>query len=542
LPSKPPKPAERPRMISQAVLIGSEARAALTRGLAIMASTVRPTLGPTARTVAIAPIAGTGPPEILDRAATIARRMIAIEGPFENMGAMLLRHLIWRVHETVGDGGATAAVLATRLIESAVNYIGLGGDPLALRRGIERAAAAATAELGSMARPIEFPREISSMVRKSLHDDRISLMIGEALDAVGPDGVISVRESPGMQTECEYVEGLRWNGGSVSSHLLDEERVTTTLDNPLILVTDFALTSAGDVIPVLERAFGAGRPLLIIAPEVHDAALAVLIANREHGLLAVKAPTPGDQEERAIEEIALIVGASLQRRARGDHLNNVQLSDLGSARQAWATRGMAGLLGARGDRDAIRDRLTEVRLELDWATEEDARIKLRDRIGRLSGIGVILRVGGHTKSERQERAQRIDAAISSGRAALRCGVVPGGGCALIAAARAASNQELPGDELVGARLFARALEEPLRVIAANAGVDASPVVHEAYRLTPNFVYDAVRKDWVNPWEAGILDALLVLRQVIEISVSSAVTTLRTNTLVRGPAPATSRTP
>ena len=542
LASRPPKPAERPRMRRRSVLAGAEARAALLRGIVTMAALVRPTLGPTARTVAIAPLAGADPPEVLDRAAIILRRTIEIEGSFENMGAMLLRHLVWCVHEGVGDGGATAAVFASRLIEGAMNYAGAGGDPLALRRGIDRAAAEAQAELCRLARPIELPSEIASVIASSIQDEAVSLLIGEALEAVGPDGVLLVRDALGAGTQCEYVDGVRWNEGCASSYLLGDDQLMTTLDEPLILVADFDLSSASEIVPAIECTSAEERPLMIVAPGFNDVVLAVLVSNRERGLLAVKAPTPVGQKERAIEEMALLTGARLFRQARGDRLAEVHRRDLGSARQGWATKGMSGVLGGRGDRAAVRERLAEVRLELERAQDEDARGKLRERIGRLSGISAIVRVGAQTKGEQKELQQRVEAAVASGRAAFRGGVVPGGGGSLIAAARAVRELDLSGDEQVGARLFARALEEPARVIAANAGLDEAPIVNDAYRLAPDRVFDAIRGQWVEPWESGLLDAYLVLRQVIETSVSAAVTTLMTGTLVRGPAPARATTP
>jgi chaperonin GroEL len=529
-------------MRGQAVLSGDDARAALVRGLAAMAAAVAPTLGPTARTVAVAPIGGSGPPEVLDDAATIARRTIAIGDPFENMGAMLLRHVVWRVHEAVGDGGATAAVLARQLIEDAVNYVAAGGDPLALGRGIERASQTAIAALCSLARPIEFPREVAATIAGSVPDRAVALLLGEALEAVGADGVLLVRDGHSADTECEFVEGVRWDAGCASPYLLADDRATATLDDPLLLVTDLTPAGADDLVPALDYAVEVGRPLLIVAPSVHDAALAVIVANRERGLLAVKAPASSGAHDRALEEVALMVGARLFSQAHGDRLRDLQPADLGAARQAWATRGMTGLIGGRGDRAAIRARLAEVRAELERAENDDARAKLRDRIGRLAGIAAIVRVGGRTTRERDERKLRVEAAIASGRAALREGVVPGGGCGLIFAARAIERLDFAGDEAVGARLVARALEAPLRTMADNAGVENATIVHDAYRLSPDLVYDAVRQEWVDPWGSGILDAFLVVRRVIETSVSSAVTTLSTETLVRGPAPSVAATP
>ncbi len=529
-------------MHGRSVLMETDAREALLRGVSIMAAVTSPTLGPIGRTVAVSRTVGSDPPEILDQAAVITRRTIEIDGPFENMGAMLLRHVVWRVHEAVGDGGATSAVFAGRLIEEAVNYARAGGDSLAIRRGIEAAEAVALSELQRLVRPIELPREISAIVAGSVRDARTAALIGEALEVVGPDGVLQVRDAIDSRTDCEYIEGIRWDAGALSPYLLRDDRVTTSLDDPCVLVTDYPLTGASDVIPALECASAVGRPLFIVAPGMHDAAVGVLVANRERGLLAVKAPEPVGQRDRAIEEIALIAGARLMCRARGDRMKDLQLSDLGSARQAWATRSMSGFVGARGERSAIRRRIAEVQSELARAEDDDTRKKLRDRISRLSGIAAIVRVGGQTESEREDLKHRVESAVASGRAALREGVVPGGGCALIAAARAIEQLDLGGDEAVGARALARALQEPLRVIATNSGVDASPIVQNAYRLVPDFAYDAVRREWVDPWRTGLLEPSLVLRHVIETSVSSALTVLFTEVLVRSAQPPVARLP
>jgi chaperonin GroEL len=529
-------------MRGQAVLSGDDARAALLRGIAVMTAAVAPTLGPTARTVAIAPATFGTPPEVLDRAATITRRTIAIQGPFENMGAMLLRHLVWRVHEAVGDGGATAAVIAHRLIDGAIRYVGAGGDALALQHGIQHAADVVRAELCAQSRPIELPREIAAMIAGSIRDNRTALLIGEALDAVGADGVIQVRDSPSTRTECEYIPGVRWDVGAASPYLFDEQRDRVTLDHPLVLVSDSAINKPDELVPAIDIAIGAHRPLLIIAPDFNESALALLVSNKERGLLAVKAPTPVGQREQAIEEIALICGARLFCQARGDRLRDIKPNDMGEARQAWATRGMTGLLGANGNRAAIRCRVAEVRSELARAIDEDARGKIRDRLARLSGIAAIVRVGGTTKQSREEIEQRVEAAIATGRAALQGGAIPGGGCGLIATASAVKCLRLDGDEAIGAKLLSRALEEPLRVIARNSGREEAPVVNDAHDLAAKRVFDARTATWVDPWQAGILDARLVLDRIIEVVVSSAVTTLRTDTLVRGPAPPVTWTP
>lgn len=547
MPSRPHRPAKPARITGRSVLTGQEAREAIQHGLGQMALLLRPTLGPTARTVAIAPIAGSGAPEVLDHAGLIARRMIALEGNFANMGAMLLRQLVWGMHETAGDGGATAAVIAHHLLDRTVAYAGAGGDLLAVRRGIVLAAGAARDTLRSLARPVYLPAEIGHVVANSLHDPATSRLIGEALEEVGADGVIQVRDGYEQLAAVEYVEGVRWNGGPASRYFLPETATRLTLEHPLILVADHALTAADDVLPAVELCVAAGqRPLLVIAPEIQGAALALLLANRDHDLkprvLAVKAPSATGQQPRAIEDIAVLVGARVFSRARGDAASDLTIASLGSARQAWATTGQAGLLGGGGSRAARRARLAEVQRELERADSDDAREKIRERIGRLAGVAAIVRVSGRTESERQEQQQRVTAAIAAGRAALRGGVVPGGGVSLVAAARAIAALGLTGEEAVGARFLAGALEEPLRVMASNAGLSAPSILHAARSRAPGEAFDLLGQQWVDPWQSGLVDPLLVLLEALERSVSLVGTAMMIETMVRGPQPEVSLAP
>lgn len=523
--------------------MGQEAREAIRQGLTQMSRLLRPTLGPTARTVAIAPIAGSAPPEVLDQAALIARRMIGLEGDFTNMGAMLLRNLVWGMQESAGDGGATAAVIAHHLLDRTVAYAGAGGDLHAVRRGIEQGAGIARETLQSLARPVDLPAAIGNVVNNSLHDREIAREIGEALEEVGADGVIEVRDGYDGGTAVEYVEGIRWHGGFASRYFLPANSTRVTLDEPLILVTDHALTQADEVLPAVELCLAAGRrPLLVIAPEITGAALALLLANRERGLLAVKAPAATSQQARAIAELAIITGARLFSRARGDDRSGVTIADLGSARQAWSTTGQAGLVGGRGLRSAIGARLAEVLGELARATEEDAQAKVRERAGRLAGVAVIVRASGRTDGERTERKRRLESAVAAGRAAMRGGTVPGGGMSLVAAAAAIDRLGLSSEEAVGAGFLARALEEPLRVMAANAGLSSPAILHAARSRAPAEVFDLLRRQWVDPWQSGLVDPLIVLLEALDRSVSLVGTAMMIETMVRGPKPEVSIAP
>lgn len=530
--------------MSRRILHGSSARAALLRGMTRMTSLVRPTLGPLPRTVAISPIAGSQPPEILDSAAIIARRTIQLADPFEDMGGMLVRHLAWRVFDRVGDGTATAAVLAHGLVQAGTRYIAAGGEPLALQRGMRCGLAVAVAELRRQARTIDGPAEIARVVASILRSSTLAAMLGEVVDAVGPEGAILVEEAQGTETVHEYMDGVRWNEGFMSSFLLrsDEATLTRAL-NPRVLVTDWSLDRADQLLPTLEACVTAGeRSLIVVAPEIRDSAVGLLVANRERGVLdaavAVRAPSMGVQRAHILEDLAVITGGRCISQQRYDSLADVTLGDLGKARQAWATRFAFGILGGQGSKAAIRQRLTEARAELRAADVEDAftTSKIQERIGKLTGTAVTIHVGAASKAERDDLKLRIEAAVRSARSALQEGVVPGGGAALIACIPALEAMALSGDEAVGVAALAQALAAPMRAIAHNAGFEAGPLVDHVrrrdWRQDSLDVFDVVRGKWVDPWSAGLLDPLAVVLAALEASVSTATLALSAEVLVR----------
>jgi chaperonin GroEL len=524
----------RPRIVYDAA-----ARAALVRGMDAMTRLLRPTLGPTARTVAIGRLVGSGPPEILDNAATIARRTIQLADPFEDMGAMIVRHLVWRVFEQAGDGTATAAVIAQALMHEAVRYVESGGDIQAVRHGIEHALSVATVELERLARPIELPTEIARVVAGSLSSERLADMIGEIVDAVGPDGAILVEDGQGTETTCEYLDGVRWNEGYVSHFLLDNRDATAVrLVNPRVLISEMSFDRAEQLLPALEACVQGGeRSLLIVAPEVRDSAVGLLVVNRERGMLdgavAVRAPSIGDQRTRILEDLAVITGGRCLRRDANDRVTDVILRDLGKARQAWATRFAFGILGGQGDRAAIRQRIADAKAELSAVGDDNyTRGKIKERIGKLAGTAATIRVGAPTRSEQEDLKLRMEAAIAAARSATQEGVVPGGGCALLACAPALDALHITGEEAVGIQLLARALAEPMRAIASNAGFEPGPIVYEAQRRGPPWLFDVVRREWVDAWGGTVLDALPVVRTALQTSVSAVVTALTADVLVR----------
>lgn len=528
-------------MTARFILAAPAGRAALVRGMGLMTRLLRPTLGPAARTVAIAPLIGQRPPEILDSAATIARRTVGLGDPFEEMGAMIVRHLVWRVHERVGDGAATAAVLTQALVEEAHTYLAAGGSPVGLKRGLEQGLAAAEAALRQQARRIEEPAEIAALVVGALRDPALAKTLGTVVDAVGPDGSIQVEDADGTETAVEYLDGVRWNEGYLSPHLLAPGETTARLLEPRILLTDHHLERAEQLVAALEACASAGaRSLLVVTPAARDAAIGVLVVNRERGrfdgAVAARAPLFGDQRVQVLDDLAVITGGRAVLSERHDRLEDVTLADLGRARQAWVTPTAFAILGGRGERAAIRARIAAAKQEL-RATPADevwVRERIRERIGKLAGTAAVLKVGAATPSEQAELKLRVEAAIATARAAVADGVVPGGGAALLACAPAVDALPLRGDEAVGARLLARALAEPMRTLARNAGCEPSAILHEARQRGAGWTFDVVRRTWADAWQAGLLEALPVVLAALEAAVSAAAIALTSDVLIHRP--------
>ena len=519
------------------ILQAPAGRAALIRGMAKMARLLRVTLGPRARTVAMAPIVTTRPPEVLDSAAIVARRMTGVGDDFEDMGAMLVRHLCWRVHERVGDGVATAAVLTLAIVERAETYIAAGGSPVPIRRAIERALEAVLTELRRQSRQIDEPEEIAALIAGTVRDPNLAKRIGSIVDAVGPDGSIQIDDADGIETTSEYLEGVRWNEGYISSHLLRKNESTARLLEPRILVTSHHLERAEQLLPALEACAAAGeRSLLVIAPEVKDAAVALMVVNRERNLfdqvIAAKAPHFGEQRAGILDDIAAITGGRCILEDRHERMEDVTLADLGRARQAWVTHSHFGILGGRGDKAAIRARIAELKPTIRlYQDDEWSRERVKERIGKLAGLAAQIKVGAATPSDRAELKFRVESAIASARAGALEGVVPGGGAALLACIPAIEALDLTGDEAIGAKILARALTEPMRTSARNAGLEPSTIVAEAQKRGPGWAFDVVGEAWVQTWKAGLLDPLPVVTGSLEAAVSGAVVALTSDVLI-----------
>ncbi len=495
------------------LLYGDPARRALLVGAGRMAGLLRPTLGPLARTVAIDRLTGSRPPEILDSGATIARRTLQIRDPFEDMGAMIVRHVAWRVFDEVGDGSATAAVLCHAALREAIRVIAAGAQPVAVRHGLECALRVARESLRNQARPIDQPALLATMLSGTLREVGLAETIAEVIDSVGPDGAIDIQSSEGTRTLVEYVDGVRWNEGFVSSFLLPERDATSVrVLEPRILLTNHTLDRAEQLLPTLEACVAADqRNLLVVAPEIRDAAVGLLTLNRERGVLqgvlAVKAPAFGEQRTGILEDLATITGGRCLTQERHDRLEDVRLSDLGHARQAWATRLAFGILGGRGDRAAIRQRIAAAKAELSSVGTDDAYTR--------------------DKSEQEDVKLRIEAAVRATRCAVQDGVVAGSGAALLACIPALERMPVRDDKSVGVHALARALAEPMRCIIRNAGLESEPLLHEA-RTRKAVAFDVVQERWRD----DLFDPLTVVQTALETAISAAASALTAEVLIR----------
>ena len=519
------------------ILQGAAARNALLHGMTTMSKLVGLTLGPRARTIAIARAARTAPPEVLDDAATIVRRTIQLTDPYADMGGMLLRHLVWRQVERAGDGGATAAVIAERLVREGGRYLAAGGNPLLIKRGIELGLDAARAALRAQARSVETPDALAGIAAGMLRDPELATLVGEVLDAVGPDGAVLVEDGQSTTTVEDYHDGVNWNQGYASPYFLRSGETVASVLEPRLFITDYVLERAEHVLPALEACVGAGgRSLVVIAPEIRDTALALLLVNRDRGVLdgalAIKAPAFGAERSAVLDDLAALTGGRCLSERRYDRLAAVNAADLGAARQVNATHAAFNILGGRGQPDAIRQRLGQLKTQLGAIRDDAARRDLEVRIGKLTGLVATIRVGAPTAREQAALKGRVEAAVRAGRVALQDGGVPGGGAALLACVPAVANLPLVGDAQVGGAILARALEEPLRAIAANAGLDASLIVAAGRERDPGWVFDVTQEQWVEAWAAGIIEPLGVTLAALETGVSAGVMALTTEVLVR----------
>lgn len=519
-------------MAAKDLKYGEDARKALERGVNELAEAVRVTLGPKGRNVVIDKKWGS--PTITNDGVTIARE-IELEDPFENMGAQLLKEVSTKTNDVAGDGTTTATVLAQAMIREGLKNVAAGANPQLLKRGIDKAVAAAVQAIGDAAKPVETRESIGQVASISADDKEIGELIAQAMEKVGNDGVISVEEAQTIGTTLDVVEGMQFDRGYLSPYMVtDAERMVAELENPYILITDRKISAISDIVPLLERVIQTGKPLVIIAEDIEGEALATLVVNKIRGVLqvaAVKAPGFGDRRKAMLADIAVLTGGQVVSEDIGLKLENVQFDMLGQAATVRITKDETTIVEGKGEKSAIDGRVAQIRRELEETDSDYDREKLQERLAKLAGGVAVVRVGAATETELKERKQRLEDALSATRAAIEEGIVPGGGTIYLTAQKALDDVEADGDELTGVRIVRRALEEPLRQIAVNAGFEGAVVVERVREQKAGTGFNALTGDFVDMVAEGIIDPAKVTRSALENAASIAGMLLTTETLI-----------
>jgi chaperonin GroEL len=512
-----------------------EARNALRNGIDKLADAVKVTLGPRGRHVALDK--KWGPPTVTHDGVTVAKE-IELEDPFENMGAQLMKQAATKTQDAAGDGTTTATVLAQAMVQEGLRMLAAGLSPMALKRGIDAASAAAVEAIKQSATPLKGQADTAHVATISAGDPEIGRMLAEVLEKVGKDGVVTIEEGKGTQLEVEYTEGMQFDRGYISPYFIsNSERMESELDQPLILITDKKISAVADLLPVLEKVIQSGRrDLLIVAEDIDGEALAVLVVNKMRGILnvlGVKAPGFGDRRKEMLRDLATLTGGQVITEEMGRKLDSAQLTDLGRARRVVSTKDNTTIVEGNGDKNEIQARMGQIRAQIEETTSDYDREKLQERLAKLSGGVAVLRVGAPSEVEMKNRKSRVEDALAATRAAAEEGIVPGGGVAYLAAATAVHALKLGQEEQRGAELVARALEAPVRQIAQNAGNDGSVTVEMLRRETKkkNWGYDALRDEYCDVVERGIIDPAKVARAAVENAASTAAMILTTETLV-----------
>jgi chaperonin GroEL len=529
-------------MAAKEILFDEQARRALERGVNTLADAVKVTLGPRGRYVVLEKKFGS--PSLVDDGVTIAKE-IEVEDKFENLGAQLVREVASKTNDVAGDGTTTATVLAQAIVREGLKNVAAGSNPLAIKRGIEKAVEAAVAHIKAAATPVETKEEIQKVATNSAKIASIGELIADAMDKVGKDGVITVEESKGTQTQLELVEGMQFDKGYISPYMVtDAERMEAVLEDPFILLFEKKISSIQDLLPILEKVVRQGKPLLIIAEDVDGEALATLVVNKLRGTLnvvAVKAPGFGDRRKAMMEDIAVLTAGRFITEDLGIKLENIDETYLGSAKRITVTKDETTVVEGKGTAQAIQGRISQIKAQIERSDSDYDREKLQERLAKLAGGVAVIQVGAATETELKERKHRIEDALSATRAAVEEGVVSGGGVALINAIAALDSMTLEGDEQVGVNIVRRALEEPARQIANNAGVEGSVIVEQIKRN--KLGYNAATGEFGDLIAQGIVDPAKVSRSAIQNAASIAGMVLTTECLVvekpekNAPAPA-----
>ena len=518
--------------MAKEILFNEEARRALGRGVDQLANAVKVTLGPKGRNVVLDKKFGS--PTITNDGVTIARD-IELADPFENMGAQLVKEVATKTNDVAGDGTTTATVLAQAMIQEGMRNVAAGANPMILKKGIETAVKTLVEEIKKRSIKVSGKAEIAQVASVSAADEEIGGLIAEAMEKVGNDGVITVEESKGLQTALNVVEGMQFDRGYISPYMVtDPDRMEAVMDNPYILITDRKISAIADMLPTLEKVVKVGKELLIIAEDVEGEALATLVVNRLRGTfkaVAVKAPGFGDRRKAMLEDIAILTGGTVITEDMGRKLDSVELTDLGTARQVRITKDETTIIDGVGDKDVIAKRVSQIRAQVEETTSEFDREKLQERLAKLSGGVAVIEVGAATEVEMKDKKLRIEDALNATRAAVEEGIVAGGGTTFIDIIPALNTLEATGDVQTGINLVKRAVEEPLRQIAYNAGLEGSVVVEKVKNTEAGIGFNALTEEYIDMVKAGIVDPAKVTRSALQNAASIASLVLTTETIV-----------
>ena len=518
--------------MAKEILFNEEARRALGRGVDQLANAVKVTLGPKGRNVVLDKKFGS--PTITNDGVTIARD-IELPDPFENMGAQLVKEGATKTNDVAGDGTTTATVLAQAMIQEGMRNVAAGANPMILKKGIETAVKTLVEEIKKRSIKVSGKAEIAQVASVSAADEEIGGLIAEAMEKVGNDGVITVEESKGLQTALNVVEGMQFDRGYISPYMVtDPDRMEAVMDNPFILITDRKISAIADMLPTLEKVVKVGKELLIIAEDVEGEALATLVVNRLRGTfkaVAVKAPGFGDRRKAMLEDIAILTGGTVITEDMGRKLDSVELEDLGTARQVRITKDETTIIDGVGDKEVIAKRVNQIRAQVEETTSEFDREKLQERLAKLSGGVAVIEVGAATEVEMKDKKLRIEDALNATRAAVEEGIVAGGGTTFIDIIPALNTLEATGDVQTGINLVKRAVEEPLRQIAYNAGLEGSVVVEKVKNTDSGIGFNALTEEYIDMVKAGIVDPAKVTRSALQNAASIASLVLTTETIV-----------
>jgi chaperonin GroEL len=526
-------------MAAKQLIFSEDARRALKKGIDTLTAAVGTTLGPKGRNVALDK--KWGAPTITHDGVTVAKE-IELEDPYENMGAQLLKEAATKTNEVAGDGTTTATVLAHNIVTEGLKNVAAGANPMLLKRGIEKAAQAIVEAIKEMSTDVEDKDDIAHVASISAHDTEIGDLIAEVMDKVGKDGVITVEESKGLEFETEYVEGMQFDRGYISPYFItNPEAMEAALEEPYILIYDKKISAATDIVPILEKLVQVGkRELVVISEDVDGEALATLVLNKLRGMinaLAIKAPGFGDRRKAMLQDIAILTGGQVITEEMGRKLETVTIADLGRADKVVSTKEDTTIVGGQGEDKEIKGRIEQIKAEIEKSTSDYDKEKLQERLAKLAGGVAIIRVGAGTEVELKEKKHRVEDALSATRAAVEEGIVAGGGVALINAVPALDKVKMElADEQTGATILRRALEEPMRGIVQNAGMDGAVVVETVRRLheeqkNKNIGYDVLAQDYGDMVSKGIIDPAKVTRSAVENAASIAAMILTTEALV-----------